>query len=151
MRKIIAIFILSLFALMAAGQTGGQFNGTGQSYVNPSPDICLDNVIRPTLNASVNNWNPAGFSSATNRIMINGGGGGTKQITGIESSGWGEGCLLHIVNVSGRNYNFINNSAASLAANRFQLGSNITINPYQALTLVYDSVLSRWIILSTTN
>lgn len=98
--------------------------------------------ITPTaLSGDVNDYAPTGFSTAT--VVRQDGGASDRNITGV--AGGSDGLVKVLLNTgSANNLVLVDGSASSTAANRFALGSNITIAPNQGCILRYDGTLSRW-------
>jgi hypothetical protein len=98
------------------------------------------------LTANTNDWTPTGLATAsTVRFSTN----AIRSITGL--AGGADGRLLTLYNVGSFAVVFPNESASSIAANRFAFGSDIIVGPNQGLILQYDSVVStgRWRALTT--
>jgi hypothetical protein len=95
-------------------------------------------------------------SGDNNDIVLNGGiakistTNNMDAITGVQS----QSGIIFIVNVSGTNNLILkNNSSSSLAANRIMCssGSNITVPPMRTAVARYDSTLSHWYTMDSTN
>lgn len=99
-------------------------------------------IVTPTqLTASVNNYSPSGLSRA-NVLRLDS--DASRDITGIDSADAEEGQLLVLVNVGANDIVLRNASASSSAANRFALGADLTLGADEGVTLLYDSISSRW-------
>jgi hypothetical protein len=72
--------------------------------------------------------------------------------TNVTGFGNGEdGRMLIIVNHSGKNLTFQDESTGSLANNRLSLGvANKTINNHQSIMFVYSADVNRWVLLANT-
>jgi len=100
--------------------------------------------ITPTIAANTDNWNPANIN-LSDLILINS--TGTWNITGLTALG--KGRVLNIVVTAGTVI-LVNNSGSSLAANRFSIGSNLTLAAGYGCTLFYDVTNLVWRVLGRT-
>lgn len=99
----------------------------------------LGPVATITLSGDVNDWNPAGLSTAgVIRVDC---GGVTRTITGLVAQE--DGRMISITTTNG-SIIFSGESASSSAANRFA-GSGSIISGLSRL-LRYDGTLGRWVI-----
>jgi hypothetical protein len=96
-------------------------------------------ISPPSLSASVNDYAPAGFSTASVLRLSS---GGTYNVTGLTAAG--DGRLVAIYNYGANTILLTNEDAASAAANRFSLGANVVLGAGQGISLIYDAISSRW-------
>lgn len=69
---------------------------------------------------------------------------GNFNITGLVNPDTTQGLWVIINNVGTNNITLNNNDAASLANNRFLLGTSKTLQPDEGITIIYDTVSLRW-------
>lgn len=120
--------------------------GDQQGDVSFNGQISFDSPLTPpTLAANVNDYNPAGLADA-NFLRLSS--STPINITGLAAPSPAVGQVVLIKNVGSSNVTVINNSGLSLAANRFDMNSNIIMQSGEGVTLVYDVVDSRWAIIS---
>ena len=124
---------------VAQGGTGGQTPDTGFANLG-SRSIAFTGSITPSqITSDQNNYNPTGLSTAsTLRISTD----ATRNITGLQGGSNGRALLLH--NIGSNSLVLPNESGSSDAANRFDVGSDITIGSKGLAILQYDSTSSRW-------
>lgn len=110
-------------------------------------------LIPPTINqeiqpaalvANQNNYAPIGLETAG--VLHLEPSGAARTITGINAKQQGiPGRILFVHNISAtQDLVLSNNDGASLAANRFDLGTNITLNPAEGVLLLYNKFAQRW-------
>lgn len=110
---------------------------TGTSDIQQA--VKLSGDISPTqLVANTDDWAPTGFSTAS---VIRASTDTSRNLTGIAAGS--DGRMICLMNVGSFNL-VLKDEVTSTAANRFALGSDITLTPKQACTLVYDSTSARW-------
>lgn len=98
-------------------------------------------IYPPQIVANQNDYNPAGIQTA-NLVLISS--DLPRSITGLIAPVPVEGRVQHFLNDGSSNITFVNNSASSVAANRFQLDTNKTFGPNDGVSFVYDVLNSRW-------
>ncbi|TAK81881.1 MAG: hypothetical protein EPO09_21765 [Aquabacterium sp.] len=98
--------------------------------------------ITPTaLSGNVNDYNPTNMATA--RTIRQDGGAADRNITGI--AGGFDNRRLRITNIgSTNNLIIVDQSASSAAANRFQIGANITIGINKSRDFYYDGTVNFW-------
>jgi hypothetical protein len=111
---------------------------TGTMDVQQAMKLSGD-ISPPSLAASVNDYAPAGFSTASVLRLTS---GGTYNVTGL--AGGSDGLVKAIYNYGTNTILLTNEDAASVAANRFSFGGNVALGAGQGITLLYDSTASRW-------
>lgn len=126
------------------GQHGAYYapvaNSTFTGETNISESLKLFGDISPaTLTANVDNYAPSGFSSSTVLKLSS---DATRTVTGL--AGGSGGLIKSILNSGSNNIVLSSNNSASLASNRFDLGSDIILGPSQAVLVRYDSIASKW-------
>lgn len=131
----------------AAGY-GGFFtnsNGGWGLYVSSgafgvAESIRLSGDISPaSIGASQNNYAPAGHDTASVLRLT---ASAAYNITGL--AGGADGRVLTLFNIGTNTITLKAEDAASTAANRFDIGSDIAIGADRSAVLVYDSTSSRW-------
>lgn len=107
-----------------------------------SGSVTLSGTVTPTaLSGNVNDYSPTGFAAAST-LRIDGG-AADRTITGL--AGGSDGRIITITNIGSTNNLILSDAdAGSTAANRFQIGGNITLAPNGSMTLRYDATSSRW-------
>jgi Protein of unknown function (DUF2793) len=105
-----------------------------------SRGLVLSGVIAPSqITANQNDYNPAGLASAA---VIQLSSDAVRSVSGL--AGGAEGRVLCLINVGTQPLMLLDQSSSSAAANRFALGSDLTIPAKQAAMLRYDGATSRW-------
>ena len=95
----------------------------------------------PALTGNTNDYYPIGIESTILlRILSN----GNYEITGLKAPTPLAAQEIKVFNIGNNNITFKNNSASSLAENRFLLGANKTIQSNEGISLIYDPVSERW-------
>lgn len=105
--------------------------------------IALDSALTPaTITSNQNDYAPTGINAvAVLRLATD----ASREITGIVNAGGHiAGRILTIINIGSNNIVLKNQSVSSAAANRFLLGSDLTLTPEQSITLYYDDTTDRW-------
>src|SRR3954468_7036289 len=102
--------------------------------------LALSGVIAPAqITANQNDYNPAGVASAAVLQLSS---DASRSLSGL--AGGSEGRILCLINVGAQPLVLLDQNSASSAANRFTLGSDLTISGKQAAMLRYDGTASRW-------
>jgi hypothetical protein len=102
--------------------------------------IAVTGDISPSaITANQNDYAPTGLASATVLRLAS---DASRNITGL--TGGADGRVLKLMNVGSNPLVLKNQDAASTAANRFAIGSDITLAADQAVSLIYDSTSQRW-------
>jgi len=102
--------------------------------------LALTGVIAPSqITSNQNDYNPAGIVSAS---VLNLSSDALRSVTGL--AGGSEGMIIAVVNTGSQIIKLLNESASSTAANRFAIGSDLSIAGKQAALLRYDGTASRW-------
>lgn len=97
-------------------------------------------IISPAaLTGNTNDWNPTGLSSAQ---MIRVSSTAAVDITGMVAQE--NGAKIYMVNIGTNNIKLKNNSGNSVAANRFCLRADLTMELDEGVVLIYDNVTARW-------
>lgn len=118
-----------------AGQTFGNIFVTGI--------LELDGVVSPTqITSDQNNYSPTGWSSGASTLRIST--DASRNITGLVPNAGIGGTLAFIMNIGAQSVVLKNENASSSAANRFAIGSDITIAAAGGVTLMYDGTSTRW-------
>lgn len=131
--------------LITDGTTNGltKFLSSTGSAVNDIPGaLTLSGVISPTqLAANTDDWAPTGLAGA---IIIRASTDASRNLTGL--TGGASGRVLIVENVGSFDLVF-KNDVTSSASNRFYLGgADVTLTTKKTLLFVYDSTLSRWML-----
>jgi hypothetical protein len=106
--------------------------------------LALTGVISPAqITANQNDYNPAGFASAS---VLQISSDASRTISGL--AGGEEGRVVCILNVGSQTMTLQDENASSAAANRFTLGANLALAAKQAVILRYDGTAARWFALA---
>lgn len=106
--------------------------------------VALSGVAAPaTLTASQNDYNPAGLGTAAVLQLSS---DAPRSLTGL--AGGTSGRVVVIVNVGSQPITLQDESAASLAANRFSLGAALGLDARQSAVLRYDAAAARWLVIA---
>jgi hypothetical protein len=106
--------------------------------------LILTGVISPPqITANQNDYSPTGIAAASVLQLSS---DALRTISGF--AGGAEGRVVSIVNVGSQPIALSDEGTASSAANRFALGSNLTIASKQAAMLRYDGGAARWRLIS---
>lgn len=137
--KLRSLLLLALMMLDCAPARAQVNPGTSNYFIGA---FGLSAVISPTaLSGDVNDYAPTGLSGTI--IIRQDGGAADRNITGL--SGGIEGRIVQIINVGTTNNLVLKNqSASSIAANRFLISADVTLGVNRAVVLRYDGVTSRW-------
>ena len=102
--------------------------------------VALTGVCAPSpLTASQNDYAPAGLATA-GVLQISA--AAPRSLSGL--AGGAEGRVVVLVNVGSQPITLLDDHAASVAANRFALGGNLTLAGRRAALLRYDGTAARW-------
>ncbi len=124
------------FAIDAAGTTVAFRGGVALAGIATPPPITAD----------VSDYTPAGLASAAVLQIAS---DATRSISGL--GGGVEGRILCVINIGGETLVLLNEHAASLAANRVAIGTDLVIAAGQAAMLRYDGTAARWRLLAGAN
>lgn len=114
--------------------------GGGLSFVFYSNDSVVTTAV---ISADVNNYAPAGYDGAS-ILRISSNAPPVPSITGLQAPSPAVARQIILLNVGSQNVRLSNNSASSLAQNRFYLTGDIQINPNEGVIVVYDIADLRW-------
>lgn len=111
------------------------------SSISLAGSLALPSDVSPaSIGGSQNDYAPTGHATASVLRLT---AGAAYNITGL--AGGADGRILRLVNIGTNNITLLNESASSLAANRFMLnGANAVLGTMDSVTLLYDSTSSRW-------
>lgn len=98
-------------------------------------------ITPPTLTGNTNDFNPAGLATS-NFIRVSS--TGLVTITGLQAPSPVVNQAVFIANVGGSNIQLKDSSILSIAANRFLLGTDKTLNSNEGIMLIYDDISLRW-------
>jgi hypothetical protein len=93
----------------------------------------------PQITANQNNYAPTGLPTSTVLRLST---SAALSLTGLQAGGSGRTLYLH--NIGANDLVLVNDSASSTAANRFALGSDLTITTNRVAVLQYDLLSARW-------
>jgi hypothetical protein len=113
--------------------------GTIQHLVVDKSVSFRSDLTPAQITANQNDYAPAGHADA---FMFRLSADASRNITGLQ--GGTDGRIVVLTNVGTQNITLTDDDVLSTAANRFRLESTLTIRPDQAISLIYDAVLSRW-------
>lgn len=119
----------------------------GGTKVSTIPqDFVLSGYLTPAqITSNQNDYAPAGVTTAT-VLRLNT--DASRNITGLADPR--EGAVKTLINVGTNPIVLKNADAGSSAANRFDIGADVTLSQKQAVTLRYDGTDSRWKLLAST-
>jgi hypothetical protein len=102
--------------------------------------LALTGVISPPqITANQNDYNPAGIATAAVLQLSS---DASRTLSGL--AGGAEGRVVSLVNIGGQPIVLPDESTSSSAANRFALGTSLTVAARQAAMLRYDGTAARW-------
>jgi hypothetical protein len=107
--------------------------------LSASETVVLSGIISPTqITADQHDYNPSGFSAASIvRVSTD----ASHNLTGLLA---GSGRVVLLSNIGAQDLVLVAESSASAEANRFSIGSNITLTANKTLLLHYDTTSTRW-------
>ena len=106
--------------------------------------LLLGGVISPPqITANQNDYNPTGVAAAAVLQLSS---DASRTITGL--AGGAEGRVVSLINIGSQPIALADESASSIATNRFTLGGTLTIAAKQAAMLRYDGTAARWRLMS---
>ena len=145
------VFVATRDSSLAAGkaQIVAIFKADGRAYYGPSDipqNIAFSGVISPAqITANQNDYSPTGLSAASQlRLSTD----ASRNVTGL--AGGATGRIITICNVGSNALVLKNADASSAAANRFDIGQDITLAAKNCAVLVYDGTDSRWKLLAVS-
>ena len=107
----------------------------------------------PLTTASVDNFDPDGLKDS-NMMRISSTNGPGTQINGLKAppaSPTVKNQIILIINIGTKKITLMDSVVSSDPENRFELGSNITINQNESAAIVYDRDISRYIVWALNN
>lgn len=120
--------------------------GGGEKFLRVPEELVLAGVLTPPqITADEHDYAPAGVTVATTLRLSS---DASREITGLADPR--AGAIKTIVNVGGNPIGLKSGSGSSVAANRFDFGSDVTLASKQAAVIAYDGVDQRWKLLSAT-
>jgi hypothetical protein len=115
--------------------------GGGETTVVEGGLVINGIITPPTLTADTNNYSPTDLEISA---FIRQDTDADHDLTGLDTSNLANGQIVHIVNISTANkIKLVNNSSLSLAANRFLLKGDLTIEKNESVALWFDSISNR--------
>jgi hypothetical protein len=111
---------------------------TGAAKLNAALHLAAD-ISPPQIAADQNDFSPAGLPAASVLRLSS---DATRSITSL--AGGERGRILALVNVGVNPIILQDESAASIAANRFAFGGDVTLAAKQCAVLWYDAADARW-------
>jgi hypothetical protein len=97
-------------------------------------------ITPATITADINDYDPTGLSGAM--ILRLASDTNNRRVTGIE--GGTDGRILQVRNVGTTTYILSTQDAASLAKNRFDIGTDVEVAADEDYVLIYDATNTRW-------
>jgi hypothetical protein len=113
--------------------------GTIQHLVVDKSVSFRSDLTPAQITANQNDYAPAGHADA---FMFRLSTDASRNITGLQ--GGTDGRIIDLVNVGSFPFVLTDDDVLSTAANRFRLEGPVTVRPDQGISLIYDTVLSRW-------
>ena len=111
-------------------------------------ELNLPGVLRPSqLTATQDDWNPSNFSTTKAQTIYISGDASFRFIRGLTAA-TRDGVLKTFVNNGTNCLGFAKQHASSTAANRFK--DEVILLPEMSATFAYDSVATRWKLVSST-
>jgi len=104
-------------------------------------DIMCTELTCPLLVADENDYSPLGYDSTQTVLIMDSTGAPGVDITGLIHYGQ---CFVVLFNHGTNSWKLKSEDGASAAANRFALGSDLTVQPSEAVQLFYINTISRW-------
>lgn len=95
----------------------------------------------PSLIGNTNDYYPLGLETT---VLLRLSSNGNYELTGLKSPTPPSAQEIKIFNVGTNNITFKDNSASSLADNRFLMGGNKTLQTNEGIAVIYDPVSLRW-------
>jgi len=96
-------------------------------------------ISPPQITANQNDYNPTGLATAAVLQLSS---DASRTITGL--AGGAEGRVVSLINIGSQPIALADESASSVAANRFTLGGTLIVAAKQAAMLRYDGTAARW-------
>jgi hypothetical protein len=93
----------------------------------------------PQITADQNNYAPTGLGTAS---LLRLSSDASRSLTGLQAAAVGRLLFLH--NIGLNDLVLVHESSLSTAANRFALGSNLTLSSNKMAVLHYDTTSARW-------
>jgi len=122
--------------------------------INDSMCITTDATLTPPeITTNQNNYNPTGLVNVSGSylktyIRLNAS-SGNKDVTGLIAPSGNCNVVLYVLNYGSNDLKFKNNSASSVAENRFLLrGGEVKIKDNEMIIFIYDRVVQRWKVIS---
>jgi len=103
--------------------------------------LILGDSLTVVVDEDTHNFEPEGLDKV---VMLRLDVQGNQELTGIVPPDVNKTSLLTVVNVGANVLSVKNEDIASLANNRFCLGSNITVQGGEGITVIYDNVDKCW-------
>lgn len=103
--------------------------------------VTLGDAVSATINANTNDLTVPNIETA---VVLRLESTGNYSLTGLAPFNPNKAWMLFVVNVGTNNITIPDNSAASLAENRFLLGANKTIQKDEGIIFFYDPISNRW-------
>lgn len=122
--------------------------GTAVPYtpIQTTGKIIFGTAISPAaIGSDVNDYAPTGLLASSGVRLVS---GAAQNITGLAAGAGGQILLVH--NVGSFDLVLKDESASSVAANRFALNADVTLKADQSTLLQYDATSSRWRVIGGT-
>lgn len=112
-----------------------------QGEITLGSGVVLGTALTATINANTDNLVVPNIETAiVLRLNVT----GNYSLTGLTPANITKAWMLFVANIGTGNLSIKNNDPASLAENRFILGSNKTIQSDEGILLFYDPISNRW-------
>ena len=102
-------------------------------------------VTPAAIGSNTDDYNPTeGAKTIDDAVLLRLSTSGNYVITGLIAPVNYRGQIIYLVNVGSNNLTLNDDDASSLAANRFFIGANKTLQSDEGITIVYDTVNQKW-------
>jgi hypothetical protein len=138
---------------------GGNHTGVTGTFTDSGTDTYIDDATHTELklkgtaitgsaiSSDQNNYSPTGWNEKQNTLRVSAS-GAARIITGLVCGANPKNRIVRVLNVGTFDITLPNENTNSTAANRFKFASDYVLHANQSISLFYDTVDSRWRVLS---